>query len=93
MSKTKNYHIHQEIHRVADILLTNGYNVEPKTSRRGVPYIIIHKDWDRKISACFFWGTKMWKVWEWDAINTPIGKSDCNGIINYISDTLKKNKV
>ena len=92
MAKTKNYHINLEVEGLANKLLINGYSVEKKISRRDVPYLLVYKSWDTKISACFFWSTKMWKVWKWDSANTFLGKRDCENIQEYIQDLLKSDK-
>jgi len=56
-----NYHIRQELNRVYKELSDNGLPVRGRTSRRGVPHLVVNEE----VSLCFFWSTKRWKAFEW----------------------------
>ena len=86
----KNYHIKLEVKSLQDRLLSDGLKVESIISKRGVPYLLV----EDKVSLCFFWSTKQWKVFDWNSsANRTITQKNQADIQDFIKDYFEKEGV
>ena len=79
----KNYHINKEIDSVVSYLTTEGLDADKRISKKGVPYVVV----ENKISLCFFWRSKQWKVFDWlSADNRTITQKSVEDIKDFVKD-------